>query len=186
MTRLRSDCLVFEQAGGGQIILPGALLARELFEAPDQPHAREALDHAASAVVYFFKKELGRQTVTVGEFTLALERVLAEMGLPLKSPGVTPAVTPPAVTDSDLRHLAVQCGKGYELIFFSLLRAEMRRLLKDAPKLVQVQGLRACVKQLLGVRRWTQACQVLSDEISDYLRFCLVTESKAPCALMVR
>ena len=185
MIQLHSDCLVFEHADGSQLALSGVELAHELFGSPDLPHGREVLDHAAAAVVYFFKHELGRDAVTVGEFTLALERVLAGVGLKITSSGKSQLADAPTINESDLRQLAAQCGVGYELAFFPLLRAELQRSLQGTPSLVRFLGLHECVKQLLGARRWSQACQRLSDQIADYLRECLVNESKPRCALMV-
>ena len=185
MILLRSDCLVFENADGSPIPLSGGALAHELFDASDLPYAREILDHVAAAVVFFFKTELGRDTVTVGEFTMALERVLKEVGFELEKSTESEPARAPAVTESDLCHLAAQCGQGFELAFFPMLRDELRRQLKAAPPLVRFQGLRGCVKQLLGARHWGKACERLSDQIAEYLRHCLVNESKSPCALVV-
>jgi len=51
---------------------------------------------------------------------------------------------------------------------------------------LRFRGLRGCVKQLTGARRWSLRCQSLEGEIVAYLRQCLSVES-APeeFALMV-
>ena len=41
----------------------------------------EILHHASAAVLHYFKHELQRQFVSVGEFALALEKVLRSFGL---------------------------------------------------------------------------------------------------------
>jgi hypothetical protein len=67
------------------------------------------------------------------------------------------------------------------------LRDELRFQLDQSPQLVRFNGLRGCVKQLAGTRRWTRRCQSLSDQIVDYLRHCLSNESNANrCSLLVR
>jgi len=144
----------------------------------------EIIRHAACAVLHYFKNELGRTTVSVGEFTLALERVLQGLGVnvQVKSP------EPPAmrIAESDLRRLACESGKGFELAFFPRLRAEIHRQLQESPRLLRFRGLRGCVKQITGARRWTTQCQRLNDQIVDYLRQCLGNQSApAPCALLV-
>ena len=47
-------------------------------------------------------------------------------------------------------------------------------------------GLRGCVKQLTGARRWSARCQSLHDHIIDFLRRCLSADAQQQeCALMV-
>ena len=65
-------------------------------------------------------------------------------------------------------------------------REEMRRKLDLCPQVLRFRGLRVCVKQLTGSKRWTRRCQVLHDQIVDYLRTCLGAEKgAAACALVV-
>jgi hypothetical protein len=42
---------------------------------------------------------------------------------------------------------------------------------------LRFRGLRGCVKQLTGARRWCVRCQDLEGEIVAYLRQCLSAES---------
>ncbi|MEO7677369.1 MAG: hypothetical protein ABIV39_11470, partial [Verrucomicrobiota bacterium] len=82
--------------------------------------------------------------------------------------------------------LACSAGKGFELIFFNHLREEMRRKINEAPHVVRFKGLDGCVKQLIGAQRWSQRCEILSDQIVEYLRTCLSAEPKnETCALVV-
>jgi hypothetical protein len=46
------------------------------------------LRHAAASVFHYFKVELERETVTVGEFAGALEKVLRGLGLTLRAGGL--------------------------------------------------------------------------------------------------
>ena len=51
---------------------------------------------------------------------------------------------------------------------------------------MRFHGLRVCVKQLAGARRWSNRCELLQDQIVDYLRGCLTAETKEnECALVV-
>jgi hypothetical protein len=51
---------------------------------------------------------------------------------------------------------------------------------------VRFRGLRGCVKQIAGARRWSQRCEQLEDQIISFLRECLNAETaQNKCALMV-
>ena len=84
-----------------------------------------------------------------------------------------------------LPELATSAGKGCELFFFQRLRAELRTHLQTTPRVVRFQGLRSCVKQLAGRRRWCPRCQTLSDQIVEYLRECFTSEQANDCNLVV-
>jgi hypothetical protein len=52
--------------------------------------------------------------------------------------------------------------------------------------MVRFRGLRGCVKQLAGARRWGPRCRTLEGEIVAYLRECLSAEpGPLDCALWV-
>jgi hypothetical protein len=71
-------------------------------------------------------------------------------------------------------------------MFFSRLRTTLQEGLNQSPDIVHFLGLRPCVKQLLGARRWTESCQSLNDQIVEYLRNCFDTERRSSaCALLV-
>jgi hypothetical protein len=145
---------------------------------------REVVQHAAAAVLHYFHHELQRTTVTLSEFTQALETALRGLGLNVAcDPG---AGKSERAVEADLRRIASQCGNVFELGFFTLLRDEVRKELQTAPDVIRFSGLRCCVKQLAGARRWSPRCQELSDQIVEYLRNCVFRESPAqPCGLMV-
>ncbi len=184
MIQLRSDCLVFKNASGQGIPCSAESVTVELVGEATTWLDPEVVRHAAAAVLHYFKHELGRSSVSVGEFSLALEQVLSSFGLKIWSSDVVP--TAPRVSESDLRKLAFDSGKGFELSFFPRLRHELRQKLSESPKVVRFKGLRGCVKQLMGARRWSTRCQRLNDHIVDYLRNCLRTEERRPaCSLIV-
>jgi hypothetical protein len=182
--RLAENCLLFETATGESIPYSADAVDVELEGGTTELFDPEFVQHAANAVFHYFKNELCRQSVTVGEFAGALEKVLQGFA-------VTAQLSPPpdaklCVLQYDLCALADESGPGHELFFFPRLRAELQRHLERAPRVVHFRGLRACVKQLAGARRWTPRCQTLQDEIVAYLRECLSAESgQAEVALLV-
>ena len=184
MIQLRSDCLAFETATGESIPCAAEQVTVELIGEAVASLDKDLVRQAAAAVLHYFKHELGRSFVTVGEFTQALERVLHGFGLEVQCAPPAPAV--PFVTESDLRLLACQSGPGFELIFFQRLREELAAQLRQSPRVLRFRGLRGCVKQLMGARRWSGRCQSLNDQIVEYLRHCLSAQAAVPaCALVI-
>ena len=193
MILLRPDCLVFKTANGENVPCSAHEVTVELMSDCTEWLDPDMVEHAAGAVLHYFKSEKGQDTVSVAEFSQALERVLRGLGLNVKaSDNVQPtssepeSLLPPRVVEADLRELAGEADLGCELVFFPRLRDMLRRELDGTPLLLRFRGLRACVKQLAGARRWGPHCQALSDQIVDYLRGCLGAEkSGSSCALMV-
>lgn len=189
MIQLHPDCLIFQTSSGENIPCSAETVTIELVgESTLDP---EIVREAASAVVYYFKVELGRDHVSIEEFSRALEKVLEKLGYEVSAgedvhsgAGGEGAEEIPQVT-LNLPELASACGKGFELIFFQRLRNELREQLATHPRSVRFQGLRSCVKQLTGARRWSDRCQKLSDQIVDYLRECYAVEGPADCNLVV-
>ena len=199
MIKLHSDCLVFETPGGDSIPCSAEAVSVELLGDSAAVIDPEIVRNAAAAVLHYFRVEQGRETVTVGEFMVALTTALRGLGLNLSAAGepvatttvieATEAVAVPVaarVTEMDLRTLASESGTTFELSFFPRLRAVMGEQLNHSPNVLRFTGLRPCVKQLTGARRWTHRCEALSDQIVLYLRECL--SSRPPgrgCALVV-
>jgi hypothetical protein len=150
------------------------MMVRELTVDAVASHDPEVLHHAAKAVFHYFKLDLGMESVTVGEFAKAFEKVLQGIGLgpnaPLPEPTSVATLPAGSSIELDLRRMALKSGPGSELFFFPLLRTEMQRCLASAPKVVRFVGLRGCVKQLMGARRWGPRCQALGDRIVWFLR----------------
>lgn len=183
MIQLHPDCLIFQTTSGEAIPCSAELVTVELMGDAADLLDPEIVRNAARAVLHYFKVEKGKTFVSVGEFSEALASVLRGFGLSVKQAA---AETPRRITDSDLRQLACESGKGFELAFFPRLRDELRQQLNQAPQIVRFTGLRSCVKQLSGARRWTGRCQRLNDQIVDFLRHCLTAERYAEnCSLLV-
>ncbi len=183
MITLSSDCLLFQLANGESVPFSAEMISIELSGESAGAFDPHFVKHAANAVFHYFKHDLGRLTVTVGEFAGALEKVLRGFGFSAESTEKKPAK--PGLLESDLHQLAFESGKG-ELFFFPRLRKELRHQLQREPRLVRFHSLRNCVKQLTGARRWCLRCQALHDQIVVYLRECLSAEpSLNECALLV-
>ena len=184
MITLGSDCLLFEMVNGESVPLSAEMITVELTGEHSEQFDSHFVQHAASAVFHYFKHDLGRLSVTVGEFAGALESVLRGFGVIAPDPEQTPAS--PNVIESDLRQLARESGDSCELFFLPRLRDELRLQLRQSPRLLRFRGLRGCVKQLAGARRWSHRCQTLQDQIVEYVRECLGAEArKGDCALVV-
>ena len=185
MIQLHSDCLVFKSETGQAIPCSAELVTIELIGEAARLLDPDLLQNAAAAVLHYFKEELGRSTVSMSEFSQALEHILRTFGLMVKLPDTTQKN--PRISDLDLRKLAFESGKGFELVFFPRLRDELRKSLQESPGVVRFQGLRSCVKQLVGARRWSPRCERLSDQIVAFLRLCWSSEvATGGCALVVR
>jgi hypothetical protein len=189
MIQLKSDCLIFQTHDGEQIPCSAEWVTLELMGEGAQLVDPEVVHHASAAVLHYFKHELGRQSVSVGEFALALEKVLRSFGLSVyadHSDG--PAENPPPfrVVESNLNDLASNAAsQGFELGFFPQLRQELKSKLDQSPNVVRFHGLRDCVKQLAGAGRWNRRCQSLDDQIVDYLRSCWETELGGRCCTLM-
>ena len=182
MISLSQDCLLFELASGESIPFSSEMIAVELIGDGATQCDPELIQHAAASVFHYFRNDLARETVTVGEFAEALEKVLRGLGLYV-SPGENPDAN---LAGADLQALARESGDARELVFFPRLRRELQTLLRRSPRLVRFRGLRGCVKHLTGARRWSPRCDSLQDQILGYLRGCLSTESREPeCRLLV-
>jgi hypothetical protein len=139
-----------------------------------EPHV---IRNAALAVLHYFKAELGRTTVSVAEFSRALEVALRGLGLSISTHPQTPPVV--RVVETDLGHLVRDGRDGLEMAFFQSLREEMRRQLIKSPHVLRLRGLRGCVKSLTGSKRWNGRCRQLTDQIVEYARRCLKADSDA-------
>jgi hypothetical protein len=190
MIRLRSDCLEFELSNGEKVPASAQTVTVELMGSALDMLEPHIVENAAAAVLHYFRVEQGKESVTLSEFTSALETALRGLGINVTcdtaTPSIAPQTSPALLRQADLRTLAAEAGKEFELGFFNRLRDTMRRTLSEGPAQVRFSGLRSCVKQLSGARRWCPRCQALQDQIVEYLRSCLAQEQpQKPCELMV-
>jgi hypothetical protein len=69
-----------------------------------------------------------------------------------------------------LNDLAMRGGASFELEFFRQLDHELKAASDRRLSVIEVDGLRACVMQLRGARRWNSGCRKLAEEIVEYVR----------------
>ena len=184
MIALQSGCLLFQLASGESVPCSAEMISVELTGNAEGLLDPEMLRHATASVFHYFKNELERESVTVGEFALALEKVLRNLGFTIRT-GVTDNRSR-EVIETDLCLFARESANGLELFFFPRLRDELRAQLRQSPRLLRFRGLRGCVKQLTGARRWSPRCEMLQDHIVEYLRHCFTAEpEQTECSLVV-
>ena len=143
MIALASDCLLFRMASGESVPFSADMVSVEVLGETANLFDSEFVRHAANAVYHYFKHDLGQEIVSAGEFAGALEKVLLGFAVTARA-GAVVKPTPP-IREADLRRLACESGKGFELFFFPLLRDEMRRHLRLSPRVLRFRGLRGCV-----------------------------------------
>jgi len=187
MIKLSSEFLMFQLTTGESVPLCAETISVELAGSSTSLYEPEFVKQAAKAVFHYFRHELGCQTITVAEFADSLERVLRGFGATAHVEDPEPKIHKPLVRESDLRLLACDSGKGCELFFFPRLRDELRAQMRESAPLLRFRGLRGCVKQLAGARRWCPRCQRLHNQILEFLRNCATAEAAGgKCALLVR
>lgn len=176
MITLAQDCLLFQLPNGETVPFSAEMISVELVGETARWFDPEIASHAAKAVFHYFKNELGRQRVKAEEFAEAMERVLR--GFKLTNPAPSETCPGRRVIESDLWRLARESGGGCELLFFPSLRNELRQNLQERPQLVRFRGLRNCVKEIAGTRRWTPRCRELEEQIVGFLRECAGADNK--------
>lgn len=183
MIQLHPDYLLFETSKGQIIPCSAELIAVELIGDAMQSIDPDLVHQAAAAVLHYFKEDLGWTTVSVGEFSQALADALGAFGLQITSDD---ELENRRVSRYDLRRLVGGSGRSLELSFFPRLREEFKARLAKSPDVLLFHGLRACVKQMTGAKRWSHRCEALSDQIVGFLRACLANESSnSSCGLMI-
>jgi hypothetical protein len=110
MITLGMDCLLFQMHNGESVPLSAEMISIELSGEKSEHFDAHFVEHAAQAVFHYFKHDLGRTTVSVGEFAGALETVLR--GFSGHATSSESAPLPAGVLESDLQLLASQSGQG--------------------------------------------------------------------------
>jgi hypothetical protein len=181
MIQLHQDYLFVETAPGQIIPCSAELVAVELIGESAGTIDPQVVQEAAAAVLHYFRHDLGWKTVSVGEFSRALEQALQSLGVRLED-----STAKPQVQTIDLRQIASSAERGFELSFFPKLRTLLKSTLVESPQVLRFHGLRGCVKKLVGAKRWSQRCQTVNDQIVNYLRACLASEAqRQSCDLVI-
>ena len=145
----------------------------------------QTIREVLKAVVHYFREDQAYSSVSVDQFSSALGKVLQGFGFDVvfdEDPGVNLRIE-----QTDLRKLANETpGHALELFFFQQLRRRVRTNLRQSPNIIQFDGLRDCVKQLVGAERWCGRCRRMHGQIVAYLRTCLDHDSRRDCSLLIR
>ena len=181
MIQLHPDYLIFRTSQGELIPCSAESVTIELIGDASSLLDPETVREAAAAVVHYFKYDLGQHTVSVAEFSDALERALKCFGFEVSTSAFENGRPTPG---TDLREIAAG-WEDFELGFFKRLRDEFEKQAKAPAEVVRFWGLRGCVKQILGAKRWGQRCDNFSDQIVDFLRECLTIQGSSPARSMV-
>ena len=186
MIALESEYLIFQMINGENLLCSADMISVEIVGNQEGLALLDSrtLKHASASVFHYFKKELERESVTVGEFAMALEKALQGLGISIFAEKITPA-GPGGALEANLAHLARDGACGMELFFFPKLRNEMRAQLLHGPKFLRFYGLKGCVKLLSGARRWSYRCDQMEDRILEFMRQCIRSEGQAECTMMV-
>lgn len=181
MIQLRNDCLLVAGEGGAYSPVDVEQLTLEVAASSAESLDVDTLKQVAASVLFYFKEELGRTTITATEFGEVFARALRGLGFEVEvTPGGAAAARP-----ADLRQIAVEAGKLGELEFFPLLHGRLKEHLSKAPTFVEFSGLRGCVKILAGRRNWCPRCAELEEKIIDTLRSWFGREPTARGATLV-
>lgn len=183
MIALQSDCLIFQLTSGESVPCSAEMISIEIVGNGDGAISPEVLQHAAASVFHYFKVELQRESVTVGEFAIALEKAMHGLGVTLFADQVGARRQ---TLETDLGLIAREPADNLELFFFQRLRLELRTLLRQEPRVLRFRGLRGCAKRLAGAQRWSARCEKMQEQIVAYLRECLIAEPEMnACSLVV-
>ena len=169
MIQLRPDYLQIQSETGDLLPCSAEQISVELLGEACYQLDPVMVQHAAEAVLHYFRHDLGRENVSVAEFSEALEKALRGMGVSVQSATV-PAVEG-SVSELDLRTMAERADL-MELAFFKNLHEALDIHLASMPRVIRFTGLRSSVKSLLGAKRWNPGCQHLNDQIVVFLRRC--------------
>ncbi|MCU0789188.1 MAG: hypothetical protein MUC91_13560 [Verrucomicrobia bacterium] len=184
MIWLGSEYLMFQMPSGESVAFSSDAIAVEIVDETEGELDANMVKQAANAVYHYFKHELGRQTVTVGEFAKAMEKALD--GFEISIVSTQRPRTASSVAEADLCKIARDSGRTFELTFFPRLRDELKLQLLSSPNVVRFSGLRDCVKELTGAKRWSSRCAAMEEQIVGYVRECLNTDAaKAGCMLVL-
>ena len=182
MIQLHPDCLIFRTSQGELIPCSAESVTIELIGDASSLLDPDIVREAAAAVVHYFKEDLGQHTVSVAEFSDALERALRVFGFEVTTTALENGRAPAGV---DLRELAA-ASDDFELSFFKQLRDEFhKQAALESAEVVRFWGLRGCVKQIVGRKRWCQRCERFSDQVVAFLRNCLSIEGGSPARSLV-
>ena len=82
MIALAADCILLRQPNGESLPMNHGTIAIEVVTEGETLFDEAFVKEASAAVLHYFKQEQGRDSVTLGEFAEALEKVLQGFKFP--------------------------------------------------------------------------------------------------------
>ena len=184
MIALQSDCLLFQLANGESVPCSAEMISFDITGTSCGLLDPETLRHAAASVFHYFKEELGAKPSPSANSPSRWK----------KSCAASASSSAPAASNRIRRARARPTSAGsranpptaWSCSFSRACAANSAPSSGQSPRVVRFRGLRGCVKQLAGARRWSHRCERLQDQIVEYLRGCLTAEPEQnECALVV-
>ncbi len=120
-----------------------------------------------ASVVEYFARQVEENVVPFDRIVGAVREVLVAIGYEDVANHYKPA--PPPLRLS-LDQLARRTGPGFQLEFFKLLDIALEEAVKSSSQTLHLNGLRDCVKVLLGAKVWRRECEELRSEIVEHVR----------------
>jgi len=121
----------------------------------------------AAAVHAFAVKSRSEPVMPSEEISEVVGAVLASLGYDWISEAYAAGADRVAI---HLNELAWRTNAGFELEFFQQLDHALGAASNHRLVAMRLDGLRACVMQLRGTRRWTAGCRQLAEDIVEHVR----------------
>ncbi|MGD0059764.1 MAG: ATP cone domain-containing protein [Verrucomicrobiia bacterium] len=121
----------------------------------------------AAAVHAFAVKSRSERVIPSKEIADIVATVLATLGYDWISEAYAGDANRVAI---HLNELAWRTNAGFELEFFQQLDHALSAAANRRLVAMRIDGLRACVMQLRGTRRWTAGCRRLAEDIVEHVR----------------
>jgi hypothetical protein len=118
------------------------------------------------AVIEYLRHRHPRNTITIEELYLKIEHILEYLGC--DDIARTLEIAPPPMKIA-LHDIAREAGSGYESGFFKILGERLEHSEGAGVGQILCEGLRGAVKRLCRVTRWTPECELLADQIAEFL-----------------
>jgi len=167
MIQLREDVAWVREADGRLTPFDVTRLAASIHGAAAKADAAEHLlsESVASAIHRYTQDVCRAQTIAATEITELVGAVLTMLGL---EDIALAYVQRRQWAEIQLDQLTGTTD--FELGFYRRLDTELNAVVTDDLERVLLRGLRACVMQLRGARRWGESCRVLADDIVGFIR----------------
>jgi len=129
-------------------------------------------EHVSESVAGYLALQWGGNVVTLEQLREAMQSALDAVGysevgahLVLGVPGVRFSLVP----------LVFAAGTGYELAFFEQLGRRVQEILERGVTFLEIEGLTPCVKALRSRKVWSRDCEILREEIVEFVRACTLS-----------